>query len=106
MLDYSVILISLTKFENNLIPQIPKILAQYISFNPQTHNIFLEKKYDIDNLLLYFFNNFSQNAEINEQYILNICLKYFDLLPKQDIVENSKNHNSTRINIFNEVNSD
>ncbi len=87
MTDYTTNLMLLSKYNNYLIPDIPKIIAQYLSNNPEYENIIFDKKIKIEAILEYLSNTFSKNLEITENTILKLIFDYINSLNIVEIKE-------------------
>lgn len=78
-MNYNDIEISLSKFKNYQLPDIPKILTNYIIRNPDTYERFLDRRKNIQNLLSHLHLTFDVLKHYNEKDLLNIILDYFDI---------------------------
>lgn len=79
MFDYTDTLMLMKRYDNLIIPQIPEILTQYLSYHEEHLLLLLDKKWKINRVLEHIYQNFSQNIEITEAYILILLLEYFGL---------------------------
>ena len=78
-MDYNDIKISLSKFKNYQILEIPSIITNYIIRNPDTYERFLDRRKNINDLLSHIHLTFDVLKYYNEEDLLNIILDYFDI---------------------------
>lgn len=83
-LDYTQVLLTMHKYNNYLIPQIPEMLTQFI-INYEEHYLhLLDKKFKIDDILKALAKDFDKLKIITEEAILKQLLIFFNIEVQND----------------------
>ena len=59
-------------------------MAKFSASNPEYHSIFLDNKYNVDDLLEYVALNYTSSKECTHATLMKLILDYFETNMKQD----------------------
>lgn len=62
-------------------------MAKFSASNPEYHSIFLDNKYNVDDLLEYVALNYTNSKECTHATLMKLVLNYFNQKEQEKIIE-------------------